>query len=185
MLSPLQIKKQTHFFNILDFDNNGYIEEEDFEAIGENICIVRDFDIDTPEYNTIMKMCKGVWSNLIPYIDGNEGRLEEWLEFMTVLLDQKNESKYNKYIMNFTSVIFKMFDINGDNYISQLEYIDLFIGMRIEVRFAPKAFKHLDENKDGKLSHDEVLASVNDFMKSENSKSSGNWLFGGWEEMGI
>jgi len=182
MLSPLQIKKQTHFFNILDFDNNGYIESNDFEAIGENICIVRDFDFETPEYNTIMNMCKAVWSNLVPFIDGDEGRLEQWLQFMSVLLDPENSDKYKKYILHFTSTIFKMFDINGDNYISQLEYIDLFIGMRIEVRFAPKAFKNLDNNKDGKISHDELLSSVNDFMKSDDPKATGNWLFGGWDD---
>lgn len=182
MLSPLQIKKQTHFFNILDFDNNGYIEAEDFEAIGENICIVRDFDMDTPEYETIMSMCKGIWKNLVPFIDGDEGRLEQWLQFMSVLLDPQNEEKYEKYIIRFTSTIFKMFDINGDNYISQLEFIDLFIGMRIEVRFAPKAFMNLDENNDGKLSHDEVLTSVNEFMRSDDPKATGNWLLGGWEQ---
>ncbi|MFY0626346.1 MAG: EF-hand domain-containing protein [Reichenbachiella sp.] len=182
MLTPLQIQKQTHFFHVLDFDSNGFIEYDDFEAIGDNLSIVRDFEIDTEEYETIMKMCTGIWGNLVPFVDGSEGTLQQWLQFMDALLDPSNTDKYEKYVRNFVSTLFKLFDINGDGYISQTEYIDLFIGLRIEVRFAPKAFKNLDENGDGRLSHDEILHSVDLFMKSDDPKASGNWLFGGWDE---
>ena len=182
MLTLLQKQKQTHFFNVIDFDNNGVIEEDDFEAIGDNLCIVRDFDIDTPEYNTIMSMTSTIWSNLTPYIDGNEGTLDHWLAFMDELLDPTNSDRYERYITDFVSTLFKLFDINDDGFISQTEYIDLFIGLRIEVRFAPKAFRNLDENNDGRLSHDEILHSVNEFFKSDNPGSAGNWLFGGWDD---
>lgn len=181
MLTPLQIKKQTHFYNILDFDNNGTIEEDDFEAIGENLCIIRDFDMDTPEYETVMSMTKGIWKNLIPFIKDDKGTLQQWLQFMTVLLDPKNAESYKKYLTTFVSMLFRLFDINDDKEISQTEYIDLFIGMRIEVRFAPKAFRALDTNGDGKLSHRELIQSVDEFMRSDNPNTPGNWLFGGWE----
>ncbi|MBU2914709.1 MULTISPECIES: EF-hand domain-containing protein [Reichenbachiella] len=181
MLSPIQIQKQTHFFKVLDFDRSGTIEREDFEAIGENLCIVRDFDIDTEEYNTVMKMTETIWNSLLPFIDGDHGTLEQWLNFMSSLLDPKNEETYKKYVLNFTSTIFKLFDLNDDGYISQNEYIDLFIGMRIEVRFAPKAFKSLDDNKDGKISHNEMIRSVDQFMRSSKPDALGNWLFGGWD----
>ena len=61
MLTPLQIKKLTHFFNILDFDKNGSIEADDFEAIGENLAIIRDIDLDTPDYEVVMGMTNGIW----------------------------------------------------------------------------------------------------------------------------
>ncbi len=182
MLTPLQEKKQIHFFNVLDFDKNGVIEEDDFEAIGDNLCIVRDFDIDTPEYETVMSMTNGIWGNLVPFIKGEGGTKQEWLNFMNVLLDPANEDKYKKYVTNFVTTLFKLFDMNDDGYISQTEYIDLFIGLRIEVRFAPKAFRSLDDNNDGRLSHDELQHSVDEFFKSDDEDAKGNWLFGGWED---
>lgn len=182
MLTPLQIKKLSHFFNILDFDKNGSIEADDFEAIGENLAIIRDIDLDTPEYEVVMAMTNGIWDKLVPYVENGEGTQQQWLQFMTVLLDPKNLETYKQYLNNFVTTIFKMFDINDDGYISQTEYIDLFIGMRIEVRFAPKAFRNLDTNQDGRLSKEEMIISVDQFMRSDNPNASGNWLFGGWEE---
>lgn len=181
MLTPLQIQKQTHFFNILDFDRSGTIEEDDFEAIGDNLSIVRDFDVDTPEYETIMGLTKGIWGNLVPFVQGTHGTKEQWLQFMSALLDPKNAEKYQKYVQKFVSTLYKLFDLNEDGYISQTEYIDLFIGLRIEVRFAPKAFKSLDTNNDGKISYEELVKSVDEFMTSDDPKSPGNWIFGDWE----
>ncbi|PIB37056.1 hypothetical protein BFP72_17425 [Reichenbachiella sp. 5M10] len=181
MLSPLQVEKLTHFFNIIDFDRSGTVEKDDFEAIGENLCIVRDFDFDTPEYATVISMTDAIWSNLSPYVEGDHATLDQWLEYMTALLDPDNLETYKKYVVSFTTNIFKLFDLNEDRVISQNEYIDLFIGLRIEVRFAPKAFRSLDDNNDGKLSYDEVIKSVDQFMRSSDPKALGNWLFGGWE----
>lgn len=182
MLTPLQISKQTHFFNILDFDSNGVIQQEDFEAIADNLCIIRDFDYDTRPYNTVMKLTNGIWENLMPFVDGSEGTLEHWLQFMSVMVDPKNSGRYDKYIHQLVDTLYRLFDINNDGYISQLEYIDLFIGMRIEVRFAPKAFKKLDQNHDGRLSKEEIFEAVDEYMKSNDPEATGNWLFGGWED---
>lgn len=181
MLSPLQVKKQTHFFNILDFDNNGFIQQDDFEAIADNLCIIRDFDLDTPEYDTVKEMTDAIWNTLIPFVNGTEGNLQHWLQFMNALMDPKHEEQYKKYIQNFVSSIYRLFDLNDDGFISQTEYIDLFIGMRIEVRFAPKAFRKLDENNDGRLSKEEVFHAVDEFMRSTDPDATGNWLFGSWE----
>lgn len=180
MLTPLQIKKQTHYFNILDFDKNGYIQRDDFEAIGENLCIIRDFDYDSHEYNTMMNLVTGIWDKVQPYLEGDECSLNTWLEIMDQVLVNSDANWFEQYVGAFVTTLFDLFDINRDGYISQTEYVDLFIGLRIEVRFAPKAFRNLDLNRDGKISRDELMQSVEEFIKSNDPAEAGNWLFGAW-----
>lgn len=181
MLSQLQTHKLTHLFNILDFDSNGHIQEEDFEAIGENLAIVRDFEFDSPEFDSLTGLTKGIWTNLVPFVDGGGVNLSDWLSFLGKILDEENGDVYYRYVTQFVETLFDLFDENNDGVISQTEYIDLFIGLRIEVRFAPKAFRKLDINGDGIISKDELIKSVDEFMKSDDPNSTGNWLFGAWE----
>ena len=68
MLTDLQTAKLTHIFNIIDFDRNGTIEKDDFEAIGENLAIIRDFDYGSPDFDRVMALSLGIWDNLEPHI---------------------------------------------------------------------------------------------------------------------
>lgn len=180
MLTPLQIAKQSHFFKILDFDSNKTIERDDFEAIGENLCLIRDFDYGSEEEAMMMKLVTSIWDKVEPYLETDHCTLKNWLEIMDKILGNADEQWFNKYVGEFVTTLFNLFDINQDGFISQTEYIDLFIGLRIEVRFAPKAFRNLDLNRDGKISRDELMQSVIEFIRSNDPAKSGNWLFGAW-----
>ena len=46
MLSAFQETKLRLFYNILDYDKNGFIEVDDFEGIGENICLILEIEED-------------------------------------------------------------------------------------------------------------------------------------------
>lgn len=181
MLTQLQTAKLTHIFNIIDFDRNGTIEIDDFEAIGENLAIIRDFDQGTEDYDKVMELAIGIWKKLEPHIEGNEGNLNEWLTFMDNLFTEGDGLAYMNYLTNFVNTLFRLFDVNNDGVISLTEYIDIFIGLRVEVRFAPKAFKRIDINGDGIISKDELIKSANEFMMSDDIDAAGNWLFGNWE----
>ena len=64
MLTILQQIKHRYIFNVLDFDNNGYIEKADFIAIAENLCMVRGEETDTEEKRALdhyQKQPYNVW----------------------------------------------------------------------------------------------------------------------------
>ncbi len=186
MLTKLQKQKQTHFFHILDYDCNGVIQRDDFVAIGENIAVIRGFGVQSKEFEIVMSTSLGVWDKLTQYVHSANCSLDMWLTFIDSLVINSSEDWYDQYVTGMVQTLFDLFDTDNDYYISLDEYIDLFIGMRIEVRFAPISFKNLDQNKDGLISRDELVSAVEEFLKSDDPKATGNWLFGYWKtEMGF
>ena len=181
MLTPLQKQKQTHFFRILDFDCNGLIQRDDFEAIGENLAIIRGFDAEDEEFKIIMNSSVSVWDSLTHYIHGTDCSLDMWLTFIDTLVINSDDDWYDQYVTGVVETLFDLFDTDKDQYISLDEYLDLFIGLRIEVRFAPKSFRNLDINKDEQISRSEMAKAVREFLKSDDPDATGNWLFGSWE----
>ena len=180
MLTELQTAKLTHFFHILDYDCNGLIQKDDFEAVGENLAVMRGFDPGTEEYDTIMQSSLGIWDKLTQYVHGTDGSLSMWLSFIDSLVINSDDEWYNQYVNQVVESLFDLFDEDKDGFISLDEYIDLFVGLRIEVRFAPKSFKNLDMNNDGQISRDEMVKAVKEILKSDDPEAAGNWIFGSW-----
>jgi len=181
MLTPLQKRKQIHFFEILDFDCNGLIQRKDFEDIAENLSTIRNLDQNSKEHHFIRNLSLSIWDNLKDHVNATDGNLDMWLTFMDSFVINSNNEWYEQYVNVMVQTLFDVFDTDQNGYISLDEYLDLFVGLRIEVRFAPKSFVKLDLNNDGKISKSELVKSVEEFLKSDDPLAGGNWLFGHWE----
>ncbi|MBV6644944.1 MAG: hypothetical protein KI790_05825 [Cyclobacteriaceae bacterium] len=184
MLSAFQETKLRLFFDILDFDQNGFIEQDDFKAIGENICLMADIDHNHPFHPMIMAASKKAWEDLYAYIDQNrddKASIYEWLHYADNKIVNCGKDDYEKYLSKVVDHMFIMFDQNHDNFISLKEYLDLFMTFRLEVRYSAKAFAKLDLDRDELISRDELHEAVEQFFRSDNSGDKGNWLFGAWE----
>ena len=183
MLSQFQTDKLTYFFHLLDFNRNGVITVEDFEAIAENLCVLWGFHEGTQSFDMIMQKCRYSWETFIKFYhdsDVKEASLEDWLEFADKNIVNANEETYKIYVSNMVAEIFDFFDTNRDNYISIEEFIDLFMAYRIEIRYSAKSFTKLDLNGDERLSRSELLKAVAEYFRSDNEEDKGNWLFGFW-----
>lgn len=185
MLSKLQTDKLTHYFNLLDYDNNGIIEREDFTNVSENLCILWGMKQGTDGWNKNTKMFNGMWEdfrNNVKHADQEHATLSEWLEFCDLKLVNGDDSFFHRYVLKSTADIFDCFDVNRDGYIALDEYIDLFMAYHIQVRYSAKSFTKLDLNGDDMLSKAELLTAVQEFFKSNDPNAPGNWLFGFWEK---
>lgn len=184
MLTELQEKKQRHYFKLLDYDHNGFIEKTDFQAIAENLCVIQGIDTDTIAFRQIEEASEKLWMDIKEYIDINRDdkcSIQEWLLFADEQIVNCDEGWYDNYINSVVTGLFSLFDANHDGLISDMEYLDIFISFRIEVRYAAKCFKRLDLNNDGYISKEELAKAVKEFLRSDDPDADGNWLFGNWE----
>lgn len=183
MLTEIQKSKLLHYFNVLDYDKNGMLEEDDFLAIGENLSILWGHDYEGEEYRETIETFRQQWIDISGYIGQDLEMIskEQWLAFADQTIVNGNPSMYEKYINNLTNEILNNFDTDKDGFISMMEFVDFFVGYRIEVRYSAKAFTKLDINKDGQVSREELSLALKDFFTSDDPNATGNWLFGGWE----
>ncbi len=188
MLSAFQETKLRLFFNIIDYDKNGFIEVDDFIGIGENICLILEIEEEDPAYPIIQAACRKVWNDVYEYVDANrddKASFYEWLRYADEKIVNCDEDSYNKYVNEVVEHLFQLFDENKDDYLSLKEYLDIFMSFRLEVRYSAKAFTKLDKDHDEKISREELRTAVHEFFRSEDEADRGNWLFGSWEELSI
>jgi len=184
MLTDLQRKKLLHYFKVLDFDRNGYIEIDDFHAIAENLVILWHVKPTDPEHQRIMNSTLRIWHDIQMFVDENNDEIattDEWLKYADNRIVNCSEAEYDEYVNKLVRDLFDFFDTNNDNLLSLDEYLDLFMAFRLEARHAAKGFLALDRNHDEYISKPELIKGVREFLRSNNTKSKGNLLFGPFE----
>ncbi len=181
MLTIFQQIKHRYIFDLLDFDNNGYIEEADFQEIAENLCMVRGEEVDTEESREIVQQCMKLWEGLAYYIDANKDNqctVKEWFTFIENQLINTDHDEVSMFLDKTVSGIFDLYDINSDGNISWQEYLDIFLSFRLNASLVAKSFRILDTNNDKSLSRQEVIDAISQFMISDDINLPGNWIFG-------
>ena len=109
MLTEIQEKKLTHYFNVLDFDNNQLIEKDDFISIGENLCILWGYKQGTPEYGEYISKCEHLWVSFREFINQEieeSANLKEWLEFADKGIVNGSDDLYDKHVNQFVKDTF-------------------------------------------------------------------------------
>lgn len=178
MLTELQIRKFTKLFTIYDSDNSGLIDLADFERITKELAEYRGWKLYSEKFNAIFSKFAYSWIHLQGVSDKNRDNkvsLEEWLNYYEAIL--RDSQRYEAEISSLVSLIFDVFDIDGDGTISSKEWIDFLAVYNNHRIYAEKAFARIDNNKDGFITKEEFLKALYDFHYSDDPEALGNSLF--------
>jgi len=185
MLKPIQEKKLTHFYNILDYNKNGILQQDDFTGIGENICLNLSIQPSNKEYDYLINKSEGLYKQLINDLGRSYGdaiNMYDWLAYFDKeVITAKNASLLRDYVQITVQYVFDLYDQNNDGLLSIEEYADMFTIYGIDITYSAKSFTRLDRNHDDGISKAELSNAVKEFFISENPKEGGNWIFGNWE----
>ena len=179
MLSDLQERKLTRYFQVYDIDDDGQIAPSDFERVIENVRILRGASESSPAGNGLRSAFMSLWTALRDFADSDRDGgvdLDEWLAYWQVALE--DDARYEAEVEAITDHLFAVFDIDEDGEIGSDEFVDFYGVFGLESSLARSVFVELDANSDGIISREELLEIGRQFYRSDDPGSPGNMLFG-------
>lgn len=179
MLSEFQKVKLPNLFNMFDMDEDGTINQRDIVRIVDACSIKRGWQNGEKEYRALYNHFIHIWESLLEAADKNQDdnlSLEEFLNFYGHIIE--NEELYTQMIQGLGTAVFSTFDTNSDGALSLAEYQELYLVMGLESGFATTIYSHLDLDQNGTIDISELLELMDQFFKSQDRQSPGNYIFG-------
>lgn len=176
MLTELQVKKLTRYFQVYDIDDDGRIERSDFERIVENVTLLHG---DGPEASGLRAAYMARWDQLRASadMDGDRGiDLDEWLAYWQIALEEEGRGIAEAEAI--TDRLFSVFDLDEDDRIGPGEFADFYGIFGLSVELSRDVFDALDTDGDGVLTRDELTSRSRDFYLGDDVEAPGNLLFG-------
>ncbi|NET59184.1 MAG: hypothetical protein F6K47_24505 [Symploca sp. SIO2E6] len=179
MLTVLQQKKLTTLFNNLDADEGGTLNEKDFQLVLDKLANSRGIKPLSLQYAYLRSILFFIWNNLSLADENHDAEvtLSEWLNYYENLI---NSDSYGQILKLQCSVLFALLDENENGEISQQEYVDLVSAYGVDPSWASKNFAQLDLNSDGHISEAELFTLMDEFFRSDDPQSPGNYFWGSY-----
>ncbi|MBV2355385.1 EF-hand domain-containing protein [Streptomyces sp. J2-1] len=175
MATEFQRRKVEAMFEAFDADDNGFLEEQDFEALAARWGVLPRVAADPELAARVRQVMLGWWRHLASVADtGGDGRIDlDELLGMVDLLPSMPEA-----VTATADTIFDAVDENGDGRISRTEHrrlIDTWHGLPIDTA---DVFDRLDQDGDGYLDRSEFALLWTQFWISDDPAEPGNVMCG-------
>ena len=179
MLTDFRKRKLITLFDMYDVDKDGLLEQADYEQIVQKLATSLGYQPGSPEYTRLYADHVGVWNatyQLCGAPSSQRVTQEEYVAAFDQLLSDKDN--YQAIVGNWADSLVELSDRDGDGRLSQQEYVANLRNFNANEAAANEAFRKLDRNRDGYLTHDEILLGVEEFFYSDDPEAPGNWLVG-------
>lgn len=180
MLTDFQTQKMEKLFRFWDIDNNGYLEQVDYEQLAERITAERGWKSGSTEAASTYNALMASWGQIAQFADANADAKvtpKEWMAHCTAMV--QDSGVYRVSGMELMMALFNAVDTDGDGQLTLEDYKMWFRIYKADEAQAEAAFTQMDTDGSGALSIDELLTAVDDFYHSDDPDAPGNHLFGG------
>jgi len=173
--SEFQRRKVAGVFKAMDVDQDGFLEEEDFEALTERWVGIRGYEPGSAEYDRLRSIMMGWWAALLAMSDQDR---DDKVTLDEVLLVVDQLGSMDAEVMGTADAMFDAIDENGDGLISVEEHKQVVNAWKGSYAGAEEVFPRLDLDGDGYLSRAEFRELWAGFWRGDDPASPSQWVFG-------
>jgi len=177
-ISDFQKQKITALFKLYDSDDNGLLEEIDYDNYTAIVLRNRGEEADSKKGQTLKATMRKEFEAIIELTGKQEERkvsLDDYIKYYSSVIEKHDY----EVLRQITEAIFDVIDANQDEFISETEYIIGLSGWRITTDDAKLAFSKMDFNHDGKITRDELISGARGYFMDTDVNSDHKYLFGG------
>ncbi|QIB47612.1 EF-hand domain-containing protein [Streptomyces aureoverticillatus] len=178
MTEDVKAQKFSTLFRWFDQNGDGRLTHDDLQNMAEMFAgLARE---DDKENATAMRNAFETWWQLLLThgdADGN-GQISRQ-EFITVMeANVTHPQHFEAAVLAIVDALMRALDADKDGVLSLPEYVRMYDALGIPPEHSEPAFRRLDRDGDGSLSHAEFRAAITEFYLSPDPKAPGNWLLG-------
>jgi Ca2+-binding EF-hand superfamily protein len=180
MLTDLQKRKLTVLFHLQDMNHDGYLARDDYEEYAQRLCAGLGLAPGSPEHDAMVAQTLAAWDNAVLSAFDRDGdnriSLQEHLASYDVSLN--DPVMHKQLVTQYATSVLKLWDRDGDGKLSGAEWVAVLGCYGVPDKTGRVSFEHLDRDRDGHLSTEEILKAVEEFYLSDDPDAPGNWLIG-------
>ncbi|MFG2640363.1 EF-hand domain-containing protein [Streptomyces sp. NPDC048370] len=172
-MTAVQERKLQRHFELLDLDQNGFIEQADLAEFAGRINDAAGAR-DSREGMALIAEADRVWQALQKALDTDGDQRISREEFISAgdIDHVMNEA------IKLGKMSFDVVDSDHDGRISLDEWIRMDQKLGVARPESTKGFQQLDMDGDGFVTKSEYAKGVEDFYRSDDPQAPGNWAFG-------
>jgi Ca2+-binding EF-hand superfamily protein len=177
MVSDVAAEKHGQTFDFLDVDQDGYLEEADFEAMAARLAqsaAARDGELVRDAY---LKFWYSLAFQLGIHPTEKVNR-EQYIEGMDKIA-KSSPHGFDHAIAQMPRAILAIYDHDRDGMLSAKEFLAMQAAIGVTRENAKIALLALDHDADGFVGGADLMKACREFVLSDDPHAPGNWLFGG------
>lgn len=178
MEDDIRVRKLTRYFDDLDTNDDGYLDESDLAQAAERYLEALGIDPDSERAVELTEQCLTLWQEFMGPID-TDGDGQVSRDEMATAFAALSEDEAAQQIDATADAYFRIMDADADGVVSSHEFLRLMAtAARLTEEEAAVAYARIDPIGVGHLTREQFQQATREFFFSDDPDAAGNLLFG-------
>jgi Ca2+-binding EF-hand superfamily protein len=178
MGEDIRVRKLARYFDDLDSNHDGLLDESDLAQAAERYLDALGLDPDSLQAEELTDQCMTLWQEYFgPADTDHDGQISR--AELAAAFARLSEAQAAEQIKATADAYFRIMDADGDGVAAEAEFLRLMsTAARLTDDEAATAYARLDPAGVGYLSREQFQQATQEFFFSDDPEAPGNLLFG-------